>query len=159
MIAGSYEATAVPAPRVDCTNPDAPAPAPPAPPVVPPAPAPGAPVPKPPTPPPRVTWCAEEGRRGVCDVGMSKRTEVLVCPEAVVVSAMRSHDTDRTRNLGRRALSFIASPPRTAVNPGLPCRRPSSHHAVEWCECHRLHSLLSGSPEQSSFPAGSARER
>ena len=44
----------VPAPRVDCTNPDAPAPAPPAPPVVPPAPAPGAPVPKPPTPPPGV---------------------------------------------------------------------------------------------------------
>ena len=54
MIDGSYEATAVPAPRVDCTNPDAPAPAPPAPPVVPPAPAPGAPVPKPPTPPPGV---------------------------------------------------------------------------------------------------------
>ena len=44
----------MPAPKVDCTNPDAPAPAPPAPPVVPPAPAPGAPVPKPPTPPPGV---------------------------------------------------------------------------------------------------------
>src|ERR1700732_125240 len=54
IIAGSYEATAVPTPKVDCTNPDAPAPAPPAPPVVPPAPAPGAPVPKPPTPPPGV---------------------------------------------------------------------------------------------------------
>ena len=48
------EATAVPAPSVDCTKPEAPAPAPPAPPVVPPAPAPGAPAPNPPTPPPGV---------------------------------------------------------------------------------------------------------
>src|SRR5215467_8550890 len=51
---GSYDDTGVPVPRVDCTRPEAPAPAPPAPPVVPPAPAPGAPVPNPPTPPPGV---------------------------------------------------------------------------------------------------------
>src|SRR5207245_11078762 len=51
---GSYECTAVPTPNVDCTRPEAPAPAPPAPAVVPPAPAPGAPVPNPPTPPPGV---------------------------------------------------------------------------------------------------------
>src|SRR5207248_11224902 len=51
---GSNDCTGAPAPRVDCTRPDAPVPAPPAPPDVPPAPAPEAPAPKPPTPPPGV---------------------------------------------------------------------------------------------------------
>src|SRR5580698_716813 len=58
VIAGSYDETFVPAPKVEETKPFAPEPAPPAPPDVPPAPAPAPtpadPEPKPPTPPPGV---------------------------------------------------------------------------------------------------------
>src|SRR5216683_680324 len=87
----------------------------------------------------RGTWSAEYALRGLCDTGMSKRTDAFVCPEAVAVTATRNHDTPRAIKLGRRATCFIASPPHMAANLGWPCRRPSSHHAVEWYECHKLH--------------------
>ena len=34
-----------------------------------------------------VTWSAVYAPRGLCDTGISKRTAVLVCPEAVAVTA------------------------------------------------------------------------